>query len=445
MEKIYFIGINGIGMSGLAKILKLKGKEVFGSDISRSYVTEELEALGVKVHDRQIAENIKEIDTVVISTAIKEMNPELQEAKRLGIKVMKRGELLAFLMNAEKGIAVAGTHGKTTTSSMLSSVLLDKDPTVIVGGIVPEISSNAKIGKGELFIVEADESDNSFLHLYPEISIVTNIESDHLEHHGNLDNIIKSFEKFLNQTKSERLLCVDCPTIRRLIRDKKNIKTYSLIDEKADIYAKEIRIDDGKTKFTIVIDGEIFGEFELSIPGNHNVQNALPVVYLGKRFGISRERIADRLKNFKGAKRRYDILFDRNIRIIDDYAHHPTEIKATLQGAKSIEKNRIITIFQPHRYSRVNFLLNEFKDSFKDSDEVVLLPIYSAGEQNIFGVTLEELKERINHPKIKILNELEKLESIVNLEEKGVTYIFMGAGNISNVAHRIAEKLKGEI
>ncbi|MGL4988175.1 MAG: UDP-N-acetylmuramate--L-alanine ligase, partial [Cetobacterium sp.] len=379
MEKIYFIGINGIGMSGLAKIMKLKGYDVHGADLSRNYVTEELESLGITIYPEHSAENVSGANLVVASSAIKKDNPEIQKANELGIKIIKRGELLSILMNKEKGIAVAGTHGKTTTSSMLGSVLLDIDPTIVVGGILPEIGSNARCGKSDIFVAEADESDNSFLHLTPEISIITNIEADHLENHGSLENIKKSFRQFMDQTKKLILVCDDCPETLEMIKDRKNIKTYSIKNKTADIIATDIKVEDFKTKFTVFIEGEVFGQFELAIPGNHNIQNALPVIYLAKIYGIKEEVIAEKLLKFKGAKRRYYILHSDKIRIIDDYAHHQTEIKATIQGAKTIEKNKTVAIFQPHRYSRVNFLLNDFKDSFEGVDEVILMPVYSAG------------------------------------------------------------------
>ncbi|MGL6065750.1 MAG: UDP-N-acetylmuramate--L-alanine ligase [Cetobacterium sp.] len=441
MKKIYFIGINGIGMSGLAKIMKLKGYDVHGADLSRNYVTEELESLGIKIYSEHLAQNVLDADLVVASSAIKSNNPEIDKAKELGIKIIKRGELLALLMNKEKGIAVAGTHGKTTTSSMLGSVLLDIDPTIVVGGILPEIGSNARCGKSDIFVAEADESDNSFLHLTPEISIITNIEADHLENHGSLENIKKSFKQFMDQTKKLILVCDDCPESFEMIKNRDNIKTYSINNEKSDIKATDIRIEDFKTKFKVIIDGKIFGEFELSIPGNHNIQNALPVIYLAKMYGIKEEVIADKLLKFKGAKRRYDILHSDKIRIIDDYAHHPTEIKATIQGAKTIEKNKTVAIFQPHRYSRINFLLNDFKDSFEGVDEVVLMPVYSAGEKNEFGVTLEKLKAKIGHKHCTIMKENEEIEKMVQTEKESATFLFMGAGNISSLAHAIADNI----
>lgn len=441
MERIYFIGINGIGMSGLAKIMKLKGYDVVGADLSRNYVTEELESLGIKVFGEHLAENVIGADLVVASSAIKSENSEIKKALELGIKIIKRGELLSILMNKEKGIAVAGTHGKTTTSSMLGSLLLDIDPTIVVGGILPEIGSNSRFGKTDVFIAEADESDNSFLYLTPEISIITNIEADHLENHGCLENIKKSFRQFMDQTSGEILVCNDCPEALELAKDRKNIKTYSIYKKESDIIATDIRVENFKTKFKVSIEGDEFGEFELSIPGNHNIQNALPVIYLAKKYGISKERIAQKLLNFKGAKRRYDILHSDKIRIIDDYAHHPTEIKATIQGAKTIEKNKTVAIFQPHRYSRVNFLLNEFKGSFEGVDEVILMPVFSAGEKNEFGVTLEKLKEKIGHKHCTIVEKNEEIEKIVESESESATFLFMGAGNISSLAHTIAENI----
>lgn len=441
MERIYFIGINGIGMSGLAKIMKLKGYDVVGADLSRNYVTEELESLGIKVFGEHLAENVIGADLVVASSAIKSENSEIKKALELGIKIIKRGELLSILMNKEKGIAVAGTHGKTTTSSMLGSLLLDIDPTIVVGGILPEIGSNSRFGKTDVFIAEADESDNSFLYLTPEISIITNIEADHLENHGCLENIKKSFRQFMDQTSGKILVCDDCPEALELATDRKNIKTYSIYKKESDIIATDIRVENFKTKFKVSIEGDEFGEFELSIPGNHNIQNALPVIYLAKKYGISKERIAQKLLNFKGAKRRYDILHSDKIRIIDDYAHHPTEIKATIQGAKTIEKNKTVAIFQPHRYSRVNFLLNEFKGSFEGVDEVILMPVFSAGEKNEFGVTLEKLKEKIGHKHCTIVEKNEEIEKIVESESESATFLFMGAGNISSLAHTIAENI----
>ena len=457
MEKIYFIGINGIGMSGLAKIMKCKGYDVKGADICTNYVTEELLSMGITVYNEHNEENVKGADYVIASTAIKETNPEYSYAKNNGITMLKRGELLAKLLNRETGIAVAGTHGKTTTSSMLSAVMLSKDPTIVVGGILPEIKSNAKPGKSEYFIAEADESDNSFLFMNPKYSVITNIDADHLDVHGNLDNIKKSFIKFISHTQKESIICMDCENLREIVTrlpEGKSVTTYSIKDENANIFAKNIRIADRKTIFNLYINKELIGEFSLNIPGDHNIQNSLPVIYLALKFGVSKEEIQEALNKFKGSKRRYDVLLDKNlengygnktkrVRIVDDYAHHPTEIKATLKAIKSIDNSRLVAIFQPHRYSRVHFLLDEFKDAFESVDKIILLPIYAAGEKNEFNITSEILKEHINHSNIEVMTEWKDIKRYVSRVKKDSTYIFMGAGDISTLAHEIAEELEG--
>ncbi len=444
MKSIYFIGINGIGMSGLAKIMKIKGFEVNGADLSRSYITEELESLGIKVYGEHKAENIihSNADTIIASSAIKLNNPEYAYAAEKGIKIIKRGELLAELLNQETGIAVAGTHGKTTTSSMLSSVMLSKDPTIVVGGVLPEIGSNAKPGLSEYFIAEADESDNSFLFMYPKYCVVTNIEEDHLENHGNIENIKKSFSTFMNQTSKEILVCIDGENVADVIKDRNNVITYSLKSKEAKIYAENIVVENGKTKYDVIIDGKKIGNFTLSIPGRHNVANSLPVIYLALKFGVDLGEIQDKILNFKGAKRRYDILYNKNIKIIDDYAHHPTEIKATIQGAKSIETKKITAIFQPHRYSRVNFLMKDFKKCFEGVDTLILLPIYAAGETNTFNVTLEQLSRSIGEKDTKLFFGQDEIEKYIFENKEDRVYLFMGAGDISKMAHNIAEKLE---
>ncbi|MEI6856881.1 UDP-N-acetylmuramate--L-alanine ligase [Psychrilyobacter sp.] len=440
MKKIFFIGINGIGMSGLAKIMAKSGYCVSGSDQTKKDVSIELESLGVEIHYEHDAKNVEGIDLVVRSSAIKQTNPEYRYAIENGIEVIKRGEFLARLFNKKTGIAVAGTHGKTTTSSMLGAVMLPLDPSIVIGGILPEINSNAHCGTGEYLIAEADESDNSFLYLLPEYSIITNIEADHLENHGSFENIKKSFIQFYEQTKKLTLLNIDCLESENILGFKDKIVTYS-IEKKAEIYADNIRIIDGKSVYDVILDGKLLGEFRLTVPGRHNVSNSLGVIYLAYTLGISLKEIKIRLENFKGAKRRYDILLDGDLRIIDDYAHHPTEIRATLEGAKKIETKKITAIFQPHRYSRVKFLYEEFKGCFDLADEVILLPVYSAGEEDIYGITLEELAADIyTSGNAKILTNVEEILEVVRAENR--TYIFMGAGTISQMAHEVVEKLE---
>ena len=444
MKKIYFIGISGIGMSGLAKIMCEQGYDVSGADLKRGYATEELENMGINVFIGHDEKNIEGIDLVVRSSAIKEDNPEYSKARRDGMKVIKRGELLALLMNKERGIAVAGTHGKTTTSSMLGAAMLSVDPTIVVGGIVPEIGSNAKTGRSGLFVAEADESDNSFLYLNSSDAIITNIEADHLENHGSYENIEKSFVEFIGKTKDEVVANLDCDNLKKVIAGVEKVTTYGINNKDAHIRAENLRVADGMSCYDIWIGEENLGEFILGVPGDHNISNSLPVVYLALKHGVEKQAIKEALKKFKGAKRRYDIVYNDEIRIIDDYAHHPTEIKATLQAAKSVESNRIISIFQPHRYSRLKFLLEEFKGVFEGSDEVILMPVFSAGEKDEFGVGLEDLVRVSGHKNIKIETEEDNIEKLVTNGEENTTYLFMGAGSISSLAHKIADKMEGK-
>lgn len=443
MKNVFFVGINGIGMSGLAKIMKELNYNVAGSDPSTSYLTEEMRKQGITIYSEHKRENIENMDTLIVSTAISKENPEYKRALEEGIPVLKRGQLLAELLNQKVGVAVAGTHGKTTTSSMLATVLLEKDPTVVVGGIVDAIKSNARYGKGEYFVAEADESDNSFLYMRPKYSVITNIEADHLEKHGSLENIKKSFNIFMQQTEKEIIVCLDNKNIQELIGYKDNVITYSLMDKNADIYADGIKILNGKTIYDVYIKGEYVGEFSLSIPGKHNIYNSLPVIYLSLEFGIDKKEVKKKISEFMGAKRRYEILYNNGeIKVIDDYAHHPTEIEATLQGAMSIENKKITVVFQPHRYSRVKFLLEEFANTFKNAEELVLMPVYSAGEKDEFGVSLEDLLKKINHKNSRIVTDKDELQKEFLERKESHVYLFMGAGSISAVAHEFAKKLE---
>jgi UDP-N-acetylmuramate--alanine ligase len=444
MKKVFFIGINGIGMSGLAKIMKARGYEVSGSDIAKKDITVEMEKMGIKVYTNHDAKNLKGIDTVIYSSAIKGCNPEYCYAKANGLEIIKRGELLAKLMMDKKGIAVAGTHGKTTTSSMMGVAIMSKKPTIVVGGILPEINSNSKIGDSDFFVAEADESDNSFLYMRPYYSIITNIEEDHMDYHENYENLKKSFREFINNTKEKVLVSKDCEELCKLSKNEEKVIYYSVKDKSADIYAENIRRKNGKNCFDVVKNGEKLGEFCLGVPGEHNISNSLGVIYLATEFGVEKGLIQEGLASFKGAKRRFDILYENDITIVDDYAHHPTEIKATLKAAKETLKKRIIAIFQPHRYSRVRHLMTEFSEAFEDADQVIFLPIYSAGEDNVEGISSEMIAEKINGDKnINIINEENGLkELILKNYNTGDMYIFMGAGNISQMAYLIKDEYK---
>lgn len=442
IKSIYFSGINGIGMSGLAKILAKDGYEVYGSDIDRKPITDELEAMGVKVYIGQMEENMKgkDIDVFVYSTAIRKNNPEYKYAVENNITMIKRGQLLAEIMNRFDGIAVAGTHGKTTTSSMMSVALLEKEPFIVVGGIIPEIHSNSKIGNSEYFVAEADESDNSFLFIKPKYAVVTNVEPDHLEHHGTFENIKKSFEQFIDSTERLVLLCKDTVEKEHLKFTNKNVAWYSLESEDAQIYAKDVEIKDGKTSYEVVKNGESLGRFTLTIPGKHNILNSLPVIYLAHEFKCDMNKVKEKIEEFKGANRRYQVIYDNNLRIIDDYAHHPTEVSVTIEAAKATEKGKVTVIFQPHRYTRTKFFLDGFVEALKKADDLMLLPIYAASEDNIYGISSEDLAEKIgNHVKVTTEEEIEKI--VEESKNSGNTFVFMGAGSVSKVAHNIVDKL----
>ena len=442
IKSIYFSGINGIGMSGLAKILAKDGYEVYGSDIDRKPITDELEAMGVKVYIGQVEENMKgkNIDVFVYSTAIRKTNPEYKYAVENNITMIKRGQLLAEIMNRFDGIAVAGTHGKTTTSSMMSVALLEKEPFIVVGGIIPEIHSNSKIGNSEYFVAEADESDNSFLFIKPKYAVVTNVEPDHLEHHGTFENIKKSFEQFIDSTERLILLCKDTVEKEHLKFTNKNVAWYSLESEDAQIYAKDVEIKDGKTSYEVVKNGESLGRFTLTIPGKHNILNSLPVIYLAHEFKCDMNKVKEKIEEFKGANRRYQVIYDNNLRIIDDYAHHPTEVSVTIEATKATEKGKVTVIFQPHRYTRTKFFLDGFVEALKKADDLMLLPIYAASEDNIYGISSEDLAAKIgNHVKVTTEEEIEKI--VEESKNSGNTFVFMGAGSVSKVAHNIVDKL----
>ncbi|WP_456082409.1 UDP-N-acetylmuramate--L-alanine ligase [Leptotrichia sp.] len=445
IKSIYFSGINGIGMSGLAKILAKDGYEVYGSDIDRKPITDELEAMGVKVYIGQVEENMKgkDIDVFVYSTAIRKTNPEYKYAVENNITMIKRGQLLAEIMNRFDGIAVAGTHGKTTTSSMMSVALLEKEPFIVVGGIIPEIHSNSKIGNSEYFVAEADESDNSFLFIKPKYAVVTNVEPDHLEHHGTFENIKKSFEQFIDSTERLVLLCKDTVEKEHLKFTNKNVAWYSLESEDAQIYAKDVEIKDGKTSYEVVKNGESLGRFTLTIPGKHNILNSLPVIYLAHEFKCDMNKVKEKIEEFKGANRRYQVIYDNNLRIIDDYAHHPTEVSVTIEAAKATEKGKVTVIFQPHRYTRTKFFLDGFVEALKKADDLMLLPIYAASEDNIYGISSEDLAAKIgNHVKVTTEEEIEKI--VEESKNSGNTFVFMGAGSVSKVAHNIVDKLNAD-
>ena len=439
VRNVYFSGINGIGMSGLAKILVKEGYNVAGSDLERKAITQEMEEMGIKIYIGQVEENVKDkgIDLFVYSTAIRETNPEYKYVVENNIKKIKRGQLLAEIMNKFEGIAVAGTHGKTTTSSMMSVAFLEKDPFIVVGGIIPEINSNSKIGSSEYFIAEADESDNSFLYIKPKYSVVTNVEPDHLEHHGTYENIKRSFEKFIDSTEKLALLCKDCTEIPELNIKNKNIIWYSVKREDAHIFATNIRVVDGHTKYEVIKNGKNLGEFELSIPGEHNVSNSLPVIYLAHEMNCNMETVKERLLDFKGANRRYQVIYDNNIRIIDDYAHHPTEIKATLKAARNKYKDKkIIAIFKPNVYSRFVNFKDQYIEAFNEADYTYLTKVESNREkyEDYVGYDSNIITDVCSNCSL-----LDEKDMSVLKEYKDVCFVVMSCADVTNIIDVLKE------
>ena len=453
-EHVHFIGIGGYGMSAIARVLLEMGYRVSGSDVASKELTEKLAAKGAQVYIGHQADNVQGADLVVYSTALAKDNVEMLAAEELKIPIIHRSQMLARLMNKKRGIAVAGAHGKTTTSSMIALIMENggADPTYIIGGEIMNVGSNAKAGKGEYVVAEADESDGSFLQYQPTFAIVTNIEADHLDNYdGDFANLLQAYSRFLSQIKpgGKAILCLDDPYLREMIPDlQAEVITYGLNSE-ADYTARDIAPGDRKIAFTAVRRGEPLGRIELNIPGIHNVLNALAAMITCMEAGLSFEQVQAGIREFRGAKRRFQVLGEnRGILVIDDYAHHPTEIEATILAARSTGK-RIIAVFQPQRYTRTFFLLDAFSRAFAHADEVVLTDIYSpAGERQIEGVSAERLAEMIranSNPNVRYLPTKEEvLADLRSRIRPGDLVLTMGAGDIWKVARDLAEELRAE-
>jgi len=450
---IHFIGIGGSGMSGLASILLDSGHKISGSDITPSKITKRLADKGATIFKGHNENNVERADLVVVSSAIPESNSEIKSARDRKITIIKRAEMLAKLMNNKYGIAIAGTHGKSTTASMVS-LLLEKsgfNPTVVVGGELNNFKNNAKLGKGNHIVVEADESDGSFLELNPQMAIVTNIEDDHLDHYENMENILKDFRKFIDKVPDNGrvILCKDCDNIKGLVEQcGRSHVSYGIFNE-ADLMAKDVELDKLNSKSKIYRQGKKIGELYLKVAGYHNILNALAAITVALELGISFREIAKTLSDFRGVHRRMEVVAstDDNILIIDDYAHHPTEIKVTLSALKSSWQNRrIIAIFQPHRFSRTKILAEKFGKAFFDADCVIIDDIYSANESPISGISGETIFEEIkktNHGQIKYLPSKDNILSyLCEIIQPGDIIITMGAGDIWTVAQELAKRLK---
>ena len=452
IRKIHFVGIGGIGMSGIAEVLLNLGYQVSGSDLRESEITRRLAALGGEIAYGHRAENIGNADVVVTSTAVRRDNPEVAEAQRNLVPVIPRAEMLAELMRMKYGIAVAGTHGKTTTTSMVATVLTHGgiDPTAVIGGRLDAFGSNAKLGQGKFLVAEADESDGSFLKLSPTIAVVTNIDADHLDYYRDLDEIKATFVDFINKVPffGVAVLCLDDPNIQSLIPQvRKRFVTYGLNTPQADFSAADIEHSGTRTSFAVLHRGERLGRLSFSMPGRHNVLNALAAVAVAVELELPFVDIAEGFHDFGGVQRRFQIKGEEGgIMVVDDYGHHPAEIKATLSAARSGWDRRVVTVFQPHRYSRTHALFDEFVTAFYQSDHLVVLDVYAAGEEPIEGADARLLTEGIaghGHKAAHYVPGVDgAVEHLLSAVREGDIVITLGAGNVWQVGEQFLKRLR---
>ena len=452
MRSFHFIGVGGAGMSALAHILLEEGYRVSGSDLTESPLLDELRALGGTMYVGHDAAHLGVAEAVVVSTAIRDENPELVLAREKGLPVLHRSDINAMLLNRRKGIAVAGAHGKTTTTAMLGVVLdaCQVSPTIIIGGESPDLGTNAKLGKSDYLVSEADESDGSFVKLLPHFAVVTNIEDDHLDHYGTMEALEDAFVEYVNNVKAGgcAILCYDSEKVREISpRVKTPVISYGLETE-ADYQARDIRAGQGGMTFTLLYRGEPLGEISIHLPGRHNVANALAAIAVGREIGLSVEALQRGLDAFHGAKRRFQTKYrEGGVWIVDDYAHHPTEIEMTLQAARQTRPKRLVCAFQPHRYTRTELLADEFGRSFGEADVLILTDVYAAGEDPIPGVDGRTLVEAVKRQTGKDAVYIEKLEDIApylaGTYEKGDLILSMGAGDIYLAGEELAKRLGG--
>ena len=443
-EIVHFVGIGGVGMSGIAEVLKNLGYEVTGSDLKESETIRRLKALGIHVTIGHGAENIKDAHVVVISSAVSSDNPEVLAARKQSIPVIPRAEMLAEIARLKYGVLVAGAHGKTTTTSLIASLLASGgfDPTVVIGGKLKGIGSNARLGQGEYLVAEADESDGSFLKLSPTIAVVTNIDREHMDFFKDIDALKDAFLSFVNKVPfyGVSLLCAENEYIKEILpKVQRRFITYGL-RKGLDLVAENIEIEGLRSKFEAILRGVSLGFFEVPLPGLHNICNSLAAIGAAYELGIDSNRIKEALKGFTGVQRRFEFKGEvSGIRIFDDYGHHPTEIMATLKAAKeAIKQNsklqgRLVVLFKPHRYKRTRDLLNDFFTAFTDADKVILMDIYPAGEKPLNGINSEVLLKGIKDSVKDIAYIKERGEILNYLDEelkKGDTLITLGGGDV---------------
>ena len=455
VKRIHFIGIGGIGMSGIAEVLCNLGFAVSGSDLKKSKNTDRLEALfKIKISEGHAAENVGDAQVVVYSSAVREDNPEVVIAKKNGIPVIPRAEMLAELMVLKPyAVAISGTHGKTSTTSMVATILghASFDPTTVVGGVVDTLGSNAKLGSSEWFVTEADESDRSFLMLYPTIAVVTNIDKEHMESYKGMEDVVQCFTDFVNKVPffGAAVICLDDPNVQLIIPNIKRRRVTYGMTAQADVSAHNIRYNDSfGSSFTVWQGDEVLGDISLPVPGKHNVYNALAATAVALELEIPFPKIAGAFLGFKNADRRFQFKGEsRGVTVVDDYGHHPTEILATLSAAKnSSGGKRTVVVFQPHRFSRTQELMDEFALAFNNADVLYVLEIYAANEQPIEGITAEVLCENIKkygHKNASYIGDIETAAAKVSESlQAGDLVITLGAGSVTRLSDEILEKLR---
>lgn len=451
-QRVHFIGIGGIGMSGIAEILLTMGYAVSGSDLRGSSTTERLERLGATIYVGHAAGNAAASDVVVTSSAVAKDNPEVVEARARKIPVIQRAEMLAELMRLKYGIAIAGMHGKTTTTSMVAAVLAggELDPTVVVGGRVDAMGSNARLGKSQYLVAEADESDRSFLLLSPILAVVTNLDREHMDSYADMADVENCFVEFMDKVPFYGAVtaCIDDERLRGILpRVRRRVYTYGVAAQ-ADFRMRMLPgADHCHARFEINARGLVLGPFELHVPGRHNVLNATAAVAIGVQLGLSPEKIAAGLATFRGVDRRFQVRgVERGVTVVDDYGHHPTEIRATLQAARECGYGRVLVLFQPHRYTRTRDLMEDFAGAFGDADAVQVLDIYAASEEPIEGVDAGALVKAIGaagKAEVEYAGSMgEAAEALVREARKGDVILTLGAGSVSQAAGMILDQLQ---
>jgi UDP-N-acetylmuramate--alanine ligase len=450
-QHAHFIGIGGIGMSGIAEILLSLDMKVSGSDLRRSAITDRLVKLGATVYEGHAAPNVAGATVVVTSSAVSANNPEVLEAQARKIPVIPRAEMLAELMRLKYGIAIAGMHGKTTTTSMVSAVLAagGLDPTVVVGGRVDALGSNARLGTTQYLVAEADESDRSFLKLSPILAVVTNLDREHMDCYHDMADVERAFLDFMDRVPFYGAItaCIDNPLLKGILpRVRRRVFTYGVAPE-ADFRLELLGAGQGNcySRFQVVTAAGPLGEFELHVPGHHNVLNATAAVAIAHQLEIAPEKIAEGLNHFRGVDRRFQQRGQaRGVTVVDDYGHHPTEIRATLAAARACGYKKIHVVFQPHRYSRTADLLDQFSGAFVDADTVLVLPIYAASEEPIPGITAERLAAKIVGPQVTFIPDFPAAVSAVAAQaHDGDLILTLGAGSVSQLAPQILAALNG--